>query len=291
MIQPDEYKFFEEFLEKENGLVLGQGKEYLLESRLEPICEELKIGSFSELVLKLKTTEDQGLFKKINEAMTTNESLFFRDETPFQILRDTILPSFEKQTKLRIWSAACSTGQEPYSIAMSLLDYSLHFKDPKLWSNGWPNFCDVEILATDYNQAVLERARSGVFTEFETQRGLNEMWLNKFFVRHPQGWQVSEELRRMVTFSQLNLLGPLTGLGEFDVIFCRYLLIYFSQQTKKEVLERISYLLKPKGFLFLGGTESILGLSDKFELLEGAKTAVYRKVNGVGNTYGVSRDE
>lgn len=270
-LRREDYSYIADVLEKNSGLILGDEKEYLLESRLEPIWTELGLKSLEEFIRHLRINEEPILVKRINDAMTTNETLFFRDETPFQILRDLILPRLiearESQKKLRIWCAACSTGQEPYSIAMLLMDYPKYLED-------W----DIQILATDISAPALQRAKDGIYWDFETQRGLTQDQLKRFFEPHPQGWQVKPELKRWIRFEPINITQPLGSLDLFDVVFCRYVMIYFNGQAKGQVFGRIHENMASDGYLFLGGTESASGFTNSFELIPEATTSVYRKV-------------
>ena len=271
-MQTEDYTFVAQILAKGSGLSLGEGKEYLVESRLAPVAASLGLPDVPDLIRRLRAKQDQALVQAVCEAMTTNESLFFRDNLPFETLKSVVFPDLAKtrqaKRRIRIWCAAASTGQEPYSIAMTR---SLHAPSLADW--------EVEILATDLSQAALERARNGVFNHFEVQRGLPVTVLMKFFTQVPSGWQVNESIRRGIIFRQLNLLDPLAPLGVFDVIFCRNVLIYFDHATKASVLERMARVLAPDGYLFLGGAETVVGITDAFDRLEGVKTSVYRRAS------------
>jgi chemotaxis protein methyltransferase CheR len=202
----------------------------------------------------------EALITEVVEAMTTNETFFFRDKVPFDHLRDTILPAMQQSRSnrkcLRIWSAACSTGQEPYSIAMLL-------KEKAQALSGWR----VEIVATDLSQEVLEKSRSGIYSQFEVQRGLPIQLLVKYFTQTGELWQLNSEIRGMVTHKQLNLLQDFSHLGKFDVIFCRNVLIYFDQETKINIFERMAKAMEPDGMLVLGAAESVVGITDAFRPL------------------------
>jgi chemotaxis protein methyltransferase CheR len=269
-MRTEDYQFISQVVHKSSGLALGDGKEYLVESRLSPLAASMGLTDVDGLVKSLRSAPDGTIVRILCEAMTTNESLFFRDGTPFEALKDVVFPALAKTRqatrKLRIWSAAASTGQEPYSIAMTR---ELHAPALAEWT--------VEILATDLSNGVLERARKGVFNQFEVQRGLPITVLMKFFTQIPEGWQINEKLRRQVSFQQLNLLDSFSSLGVFDVIFCRNVLIYFDQPTKAAVLARLTRALAPDGYLFLGGAETILGISDELVRVDGVKAGVYRR--------------
>jgi chemotaxis protein methyltransferase CheR len=256
-VTPTDYEFLRRFLKERSGLDLSADKQYLVESRLLPLARKANLPGLPELVAKLKGGAD-ALTTEVVEAMTTNETFFFRDKVPFDHLRGTILPELlqarASRRSLRIWCAASSTGQEPYSIAMCLKEMS-----PAL--AGWR----VEILATDLSQAVLEKSKSGMFSQFEVQRGLPIQMLVKYFTQTGELWQLNADIRAMVQFRQLNLLQDFSHLGAFDIVFCRNVLIYFDQHTKIGIFNRLARLMEPDGFLVLGAAETVVGLSDAFK--------------------------
>jgi chemotaxis protein methyltransferase CheR len=256
-VTPMDYEFLRRFLKERSGLDLSADKQYLVESRLLPLARKANLPGLPELVAKLKGGAD-ALTTEVVEAMTTNETFFFRDKVPFDHLRGTILPELlqarASRRSLRIWCAASSTGQEPYSIAMCLKEMS-----PAL--AGWR----VEILATDLSQAVLEKSKSGMFSQFEVQRGLPIQMLVKYFTQTGELWQLNADIRAMVQFRQLNLLQDFSHLGAFDIVFCRNVLIYFDQHTKIGIFNRLARLMEPDGFLVLGAAETVVGLSDAFK--------------------------
>jgi chemotaxis protein methyltransferase CheR len=241
-------------VKEQSGLVLSSDKQYLVESRLLPVARKAGVAGLSELVQLLKGPNAQPLIVEVVEAMMTNETFFFRDRIPFEHFRDFIVPSLlatrAGQRRMRIWCAAGSTGQEPYSLAMSLKEMG-----SKL--NGWR----IEILATDLSTEVLEKAKAGIYSQFEVQRGLPIQLLVKYFTQIGETWQVAPELRAMVQFRTFNLLSDFSHLGIFDVIFCRNVLIYFDQQTKVGVLDRIARALDRDGCLVLGAAETVVGLT------------------------------
>ena len=255
---PLDYDFLRRLLKERSGLVLSGDKEYLVESRLLPVARKLGLSSLTELVSKLRAPGSERIVIDVVEAMTTNESFFYRDKIPFDHFREGILPSLIKarasQRRLRIWCAAASTGQEPYSLAMILRDMAVQFA-------GWR----IDILATDLSIEVLEKAKAGVYSQFEVQRGLPIQMLVKYFVQNGETWQISADIRSMVQYRPLNLLHDFNSLGPFDVIFCRNVLIYFDQQTKVNVLERCAKILEPDGFLLLGAAETVVGLTEAFK--------------------------
>ena len=253
---PFDYEYLRKLLKERSGLDLSTDKQYLVESRLIPLARKSGLSGIGELVSKMKSGAPS-LITEVVEAMTTNETFFFRDKIPFEHLRDTVLPLMlkarDKARSLRIWSAACSTGQEPYSIAMCLKE-----KAPLL--SGWR----IEIVATDLSQEVLEKSRAGIYSQFEVQRGLPIQMLVKHFTQSGEIWQVNADIRAMVQHRQLNLLQDFSQLGRFDVIFCRNVLIYFDQETKIDVFERLNKAMEPDGMLMLGAAESVVGITDAF---------------------------
>jgi len=256
-VTPMDYEFLRKFLKERSGLDLSSDKQYLVESRLIPLARRAGLPGITELVQKIKGGSDP-LTAEVVEAMTTNETFFFRDKVPFDHLREAVIPELLKarasRRSLRIWCAASSTGQEPYSIAMCLKEIG-----PAL--AGWR----VEILATDLSQAVLEKSRAGVFSQFEVQRGLPIQMLVKYFSQVGELWQLNADIRAMIQHRQLNLLQDFSHLGTFDVIFCRNVLIYFDQDAKIGIFERLARMLEPDGVLALGAAESVVGISDAFK--------------------------
>ncbi len=256
---PSDYDFLRKLLKDRSGLVLSADKQYLVESRLLPVARKGGINGLGDLVQKLKSGNEK-LTTAVVEAMTTNKSFFFRDKIPFDHFREAILPPLLRarasQRRLRIWCAAASTGQEPYSLAMCLKEQGSQLA-------GWR----VEIIGTDLSLEVLEKAKAGIYSQFEVQRGLPIQMLVKYFAPAGELWQLSSELRGMVQYRPLNLLQDFSHLGSFDVIFCRNVLIYFDQDTKIAVLNRIARVVEADGFLVLGAAETVVGLTDSFKPL------------------------
>jgi chemotaxis protein methyltransferase CheR len=264
MINASDYDFFRRFLKTRSGLVLGDDKQYLLDSRLAPVIRRFGLASIGHLGARLREGAGTALEEAVVEAMTTNESFFFRDKTPFDMFAATMLPSLLRARPdarpIRIWCAAASTGQEPYSLAMLLSE-----QGSKLAGRRF------EILATDLSSQVLEKAKAGIYTQFEVQRGLPVQFLVKYFTKTGGHWQISSDIRTRVEFRKLNLLQPFSGLGRFDIVFCRNVLIYFDNPTKLDVLLRISRCMAQDGFLVLGGAETVLGLTDALRLVPGQR--------------------
>lgn len=251
-----EYDFLRKLLKERSGLTLSDDKQYLVESRLLPLVRKAALTGISELVQKMKSGQSD-LVSDVVEAMTTNETFFFRDKIPFDHFRDTVIPDLLKarasRKSLRIWCAAASTGQEPYSLAMIL-------KDMGAATAGWR----IEIVATDLSQEVLEKSRSGLYSQFEVQRGLPIQKLVQHFKQTGEIWQINPDIRAMVDFRPLNLLHDFSALGVFDVIFCRNVLIYFDQPTKIDIFSRLFRVNDPDGYLFLGAAETVVGLTDAY---------------------------
>ncbi len=252
-----------------SGIVLND-KEYLVESRLSTLAQREGFSSLQNLFERLRDPAAvRALSIQVVDALTTNESLFFRDAHPFETLRKTVLPEIvarnSAQKRLRIWSAACSTGQEPYSIAMILRD-SVPSID--LWT--------VEILGTDISERVLEQARSGTYGQLEVNRGLPANMLVKYFEQRGLEWRVTPEIRKSVKFEPLNLSRPWPVRPAFDIIMLRNVMIYFDAELRKAILARMAEQLTPAGYLFMGGGETPIGLSDRFEVVNVGRTAVYR---------------
>jgi chemotaxis protein methyltransferase CheR len=256
-VTPLDYEYLRKLLKDRSGLMLSADKQYLVESRLTPLARKAGLATLTELVAKLKSNNER-LIVDVVEAMTTNESFFYRDKIPFEHFTNAIMPSLlaarAKERRIRIWCAAASTGQEPYSLAMCL-------KEMKEKIAGWR----IEILATDLSTEVLEKAKAGIYSQFEVQRGLPIQMLVKHFTQTGDTWQISPEIRAMVQYKPLNLLADFGHLGGFDVVFCRNVLIYFDQDTKIGVLNRIAKLLDSRGFLVLGAAETVVGLTDAFK--------------------------
>ncbi|MAL77612.1 MAG: chemotaxis protein CheR [Sneathiella sp.] len=259
-----DFQLFGDIVRTRSGLVLTEEKIYLLESRLIPLARRRGLDSLEALAAEVRRTKDERLLMEITEAMTTNETFFFRDTRPFDTFRDVVLPQLLKaraaKKSLRIWTAACSTGQEPYSLAMLL-------KEEAAKMAGWR----VEILATDLSNEVLEKAKAGLYSQFEVQRGLPIQLLMKHFQQVGEMWQIDSSIRAMVKFQPRNLLEDFSSIGQFDVVFCRNVLIYFDQATKSQVLNRVYDILAVDGALFLGGAETVLGICDRFKPVEGQR--------------------
>ncbi len=260
-----DFDIYRDLLKEKSGLALTQDKSYLLDSRLQPVAKKWGYDSIDVMTNILRAVPPKDLVEDIVEAMTTNETSFFRDSRPFDVFKNFVLPYFRDKSsrpskKIKIWCAASSSGQEPYSIAMLL-------KEEQENIPGWT----YDILATDISHEILEKAKEGLYSQFEVQRGLPIQYLMKYFTQQDDKWQLNPEIRNIITFKYFNLLDSMTALGTFDVIFCRNVLIYFDQPTKKEVLEKMARQMAPDGFLFLGGAENVLGITDAFKAVPGQR--------------------
>ncbi len=268
-----DYERFCRFLEKRSGIVLGANKEYLVKNRLRSLLEETREKSFSELLDVLESGTQRALEARVIDAMTTNETLWFRDVHPFEILSDRILPELAENSRerfrpIRIWSAASSTGQEAYSISITIHEFQK--RHPGTLPQG------VEIVATDISQSAIQQAREAVYGEYEIIRGLSDEYQRQYFIDEGHQRRVIPEIRNRVRFQEMNLLQSYSLLGQFEVIFCRNVLIYFSNDVKADILSRMAKALKPGGYLFLGGSEPIANYSDEFEMIRGKQGVVYK---------------
>jgi len=277
-VKPDDFKYLSDLLKSKSGLSLTEDKTYLVESRLMPVVRRLQLESLEELVGKLRLSSASALVTEVVEAMTTNETFFFRDKTPFTHLEEYLLPllkdSRAKEKKIRVWCCAASTGQEPYSIAMVLDQHKAKFP-------GWR----FEIIATDIATHVLDKAKEGFYNQFEVQRGLPVQLMVKYFKKQDERWAISDELKSMVRFQQLNLLQPFSSLGQFDIIFCRNVLIYFDEATKADIMSRLAKQMPEDGHLLLGAAETVMGYSKDFEASK-SRRGLYGKTSAAGTALG-----
>ena len=257
---PLDYDYVRKALKDRSGLILSADKQYLVESRLLPVARRAGLASLGELVQALRSSTADRLMTEVVEAMMTNESFFFRDKIPFEHFRATIMPALlatrANTRRIRIWCAAAATGQEPYSLAMCLKEMGNALA-------GWR----IDILATDLSNEVLEKAKSGLYSQFEVQRGLPIQLLVKHFEQIGEMWRIAPAIRAMVDFRALNLMSDFSHLGMFDVVLCRNVLIYFDQETKIGVLERIARMTESDGYLVLGAAETVVGLTERFQLI------------------------
>ncbi len=261
-ISPEEIKLITKYIYEISGIYLDESKKYLLETRLNSIAEEYKCASYQDFYRKAKADASKKLERKIVDAISTNETLFFRDTGPFQLLQHKILPELidartpktsTLKTNLKIWSAASSTGQELYSVAITLQEL---LKDTSKYT--------IKLLGTDISDAAVAQASSGKYNKFEIERGLARDKLTKYFTPIGQTWKVSDQLRAMVNFRKFNLMTPFTGLGKFDIVMCRNVAIYFTLEDRKKLFNKIASVLEPDGYLIIGSTESLTGVCPRF---------------------------
>lgn len=261
---PADYDFLRSFLKERSGLILSNDKQYLIESRLMPVARQEGLDTITALVAKLKTPLGRVAGEAVVEAMTTNESFFFRDKTPFDHFSNVMLPQMMEarrtQRKIRIWCAAASTGQEPYSLAMIIKDMGLKTSAYRF-----------DIIGTDISREVLERAKAGTYSQFEVQRGLPIQMLLNHFTQKGETWEISPAVRQMVQYRPLNLFDSFTALGTFDVVFIRNVLIYFEQEAKVAILERVAKQMAPDAYMVLGAAETVVGLTDAFKAVPGSR--------------------
>jgi len=266
-IAPEAFTFVRDLVRRESAIVLDAGKEYLVESRLTPLARHAGEGDVNAYVRSLQVRHDPVRSRQVVEALTTNETSWFRDADPFTALRTEVLPELAKartNRQLRIWCAACSSGQEPYSVVMSALD------TPAV--AGWK----LDVVATDLNEEVLQRARRGTYSQLEVNRGLPATTLVKHFTREGASWRISPVVSSAVTFRPLNLMRPFPPMGTFDVVFLRNVLIYFDLPTKRDILRRVRRVLSPDGYLFLGAAEMTMGVDDSWQRVPAGRSSVYR---------------
>lgn len=275
-VEQAEFDQFRQFLEDACGISLGDNKQYLVTNRMRRLMDEHKIANFGELVRNLKQGLSRKLKEEVVDAMTTNETFWFRDIYPYDHLKNNLFPQLIGPNNkafgaLRIWSAACSSGQEPYSISMMVEE----FKQKNMGTLAR----QVQIVATDLSATVLEQARQGEYDKLSVMRGLSNERLDKFFDKTPTGnWKVKSLLRDRIEFRPINLMDSYTGLGKFDIVFCRNVLIYFNADLKRQILQKIHASLKPQGILFLGSSEGLAGAADLFEMVRCEPGILYKAI-------------
>lgn len=266
VLRGENYRFLQQHVYSHAGIVLDDDKHYLFESRLTPIVQQLGLNSIDELCELLKESRQAAVSRQVVEAMMTNETYFFRDPAHYDAIRTVLLPQLKQERQdtklLRFWSAAASTGQEAYSLAMVLLEDGL---------GDW----NIQILGTDFSSRVLERARSGTYQQIEVNRGLPASMLVKHFTRSGLEWQLSEKVRRMVRFETIDLRESMRAIGPFDLVFCRNVMIYFDAETRRNILKELHGTLFRGGWLLLGGTETAFGIDELFERRLAANTTLY----------------
>lgn len=270
-VTQSEFNTFRQFLEEKSGIVLGDNKLYLVTSRLNKLMEEQGIKTLSELMERMQAQPRGNLQALVVDAMTTNETLWFRDSYPFKVMKEKVLPELldkRPYPSLRIWSAACSSGQEPYSLAMTLDEYERAQLGHKI---------NAQIIGTDLSPSMLEVCKQGEYDSLAMARGLSDERLQRYFSKTATGrWVINDDIKKRVEFRLLNLLSSYAGLGKFDVVFCRNVLIYFSAETKKDILTRIHATLKPGGYLFLGASEALNELPELYQMVQCRPGIIYQ---------------
>lgn len=273
-ITPPEFDILSQYILEISGIALAKGKEYLVETRLSPLVEELGCTSYTEFHQRAKSDSKKEIDKKIIDAISTNETYFFRDKTPFELLQYKIIPDLiDKRTKgktglkpnIRLWSAASSTGQEIYSIAMALTEIGIV-----------PTSYNIKLLGTDISNAAVAQASYGWYNKFEIARGLDPNRLNRFFRPDKDGWRIKDEIRFMAQFKKMNLMKHFVGLGKFDIILCRNVMIYFTPEDRRKIYANIAKVLEPDGYLLIGSTESLANDSDLFVPQRYLKSVFYQ---------------
>ena len=267
-ISLESFRFVQELVRSESAIVLDSGKEYLVESRLAPLARDAGTADVDAYVADVSRRRTPTAMRAVVEALTTNETSWFRDSEPFLTLRTSVLPSLVKERRgrpIRVWCAACSSGQEPYSVAMTALD------TPEMAGTS------LEVVGTDLSEEMLTRARNGEYSQLEINRGLPATTLVKYFERSGTGWKVSPKVSASVSFRTANLIRPFPPMGRFDIVFLRNVLIYFDTAVKADILRRVRQVLAPDGVLFLGAAEMVTGLDDGWERLPGGRSSIYRR--------------
>lgn len=277
-LDPADFAYISAFIRESSAIILESGKEYLVDSRLMPIVREEGLASIAALVVQLRKRPLNGLHARVVEAMTTNETSFFRDVAPFDGVRLRILPDLitrrTAERRLRIWCGAASSGQEPYSLAMLILE---HFPVLANW--------DVKIVATDISRNILQRCKTGRYSQFEVNRGLPAPMLVKYFEHAGKEWSIKESVRKLVQFEEMNLIRPWKGLPNCDIVFMRNVLIYFDVPTKKDILGKIRRVMRPDGYLFLGSAETTMNIDSNFTRVPLEKSSCY-SIGGAGPASG-----
>jgi chemotaxis protein methyltransferase CheR len=270
MLNQVDFQYIARLVKEDAGITLGEGKEYLVQSRVEPVAKSLGFVDISSFVIHLQKSSDKIRRRQVVESLTTHETSFFRDIEPFEALKTKIIPQLIEKLRpkkeLTIWCGAASSGQEPYSLCMLIRET---FPELSSWR--------IKFKATDVSAAILAKAKSGIFNQIEINRGLPVRYLPKYFEKNNQDWIIRPDIREMVEYSELNLLHPFTTIPPCDLVMLRNVLIYFDIETKRQILNRVHSILKPEGYLFLGTAETTLNLCDNFNRISFEKTSCYQK--------------
>lgn len=276
VLSSKEFLLMQKIIEEQCGIALGEDKAYLVESRLSKLLKESSLTSFEELYHKINSGSDAGIVEKLIDAITTNETFWFRDKTPWSAMERILLPDYVqklregKKSRIRIWSAACSSGQEPYSVAMCIENY--------LYQRGISDIhlSNFEILATDISHTALQAAKACVYDNTSIDRGLDTLYKERYFTNHGKGWILDEKIRNAVCFQHFNLQNSFLFLGRFDVIFCRNVIIYFSDEFKKQLTGKLASSMEPQGVLFIGSSELFPDLAENFDVENFGRGVFYR---------------
>jgi len=273
ILSPKDLDYVRHLVRTRSAMVLDPGKAYLVQSRLEPLAKSEGLASLTKLVQILRQSPYGVLHKKVVEAMTTNETSFFRDLTPFQVLREQLFPEIIARKgaskRLNMWCGASSSGQEPYSVMFTILE---HFPELKDWV--------IQFIATDISEEMVAKCREGKYNQLDLNRGLPINYLTNFFSKKGMSWQVQDDIRHRIDFKQMNLAGPWMAFPTMDVVFLRNVMIYFDIETKKQILANIGKILDPNGYLILGGSETTINLDDQYERVAISGTSCYRVKKG-----------
>lgn len=279
-IDPVEFRLWARYIHDISGISLGESKSYLIETRLGPLLQQFGCKTFSDLYHKSRQDQSRNIEKHVIDQISTNETQFFRDSAPFDMLKYKILPDLMDArmknrspgppVSLKVWSAGCSTGQEVYSIAMALHEILSDI-----------NACSIMILGTDISGAAITRASRGVYNAFELERGLDSARVNRYFVPEGRDWKIRDEIRGLTTFRKMNFMQPFIGLGRFDIVFCRNVAIYFEPTDRKKLFQNIGQALLPGGYLIIGATESLSGIAPQFEPRRYLRSVFYQLNNTV----------
>jgi chemotaxis protein methyltransferase CheR len=273
-ITPDEVKLLSQYIYSISGIFLDDKKTYLIETRLKDLLEVEKCNSYGELYYKAKSDSRRTIERKIIDAITTNETLFFRDSSPFEMFKYKIMPELIDRRSatagampipIRIWSAACSTGQELYSLAIIIKELLPNLKK-----------YNIKLLGTDISDEAIAKASYGHYNKFEIDRGLDKEKMQRYFTQNNNRWKIRDDIRAMVLFQKINLMNPLMGIGKFDIVLCRNVAIYFNNEDRKKLFDKIAGVLEPDGYLIIGATESLTGISQRFEPQRHLRSVFYK---------------
>jgi chemotaxis protein methyltransferase CheR len=274
-ITDKEFQLYKKFIEDKTGILLGDDKKYLIENRTSHMIESFGCSNFMDLYYKIKQFMNTELQTEFLDNITTKETFWFRNNTHFEIIEQVVLPILFQEInnrtkrKIRIWSAACATGQEPYSLAITILEY--------LRKLGISSAYNLEIIASDIAQSAIKRAKNGEYDNITIKRGLSSEFRDRYFIQDNSKWRINDKVKSMVKFQQLNLKDDISTLGKFDIVFIRNVIIYFGKEFKENLLDRITTILNPGGYLFMGAGETLFNLIVNYKILEKDGIIYYQK--------------